>query len=127
MKCTINKYGYLHTSVSMNNRLKEVKIHKAVAMAFLGHIPCGLKLVVNHKNFNRIDNRKGNLETVTFRENTNQKHLKSSSKFTGVSWDKERNKWAAKIYINKKHNFLGRFNSEIEASNAYEKALNNIK
>lgn len=102
-------------------------IHKLVAMAFLNHTPDGTQIfVINHKNFDKMDNRVENLEIVTSRENSNKKHLSSTSKYTGVSWNKNTNKWRADIYINSKLNYLGLFTNEIEASNAYQNALKQI-
>lgn len=46
----------------------------------------------------------------------------SSSKYKGVTWYKEREKWMVRININKKHIFLGYFESEIEAAKAYNDA-----
>jgi hypothetical protein len=64
---------------------------------------------------------------VTSRANTNRKHLKSSSKYTGVSWHKSANKWMAYIQINDKRKYLGLFTDELSASLAYQNALKEIK
>ena len=37
-----------------------------------------------------------NLEIITQRENANKKHIKSSSKYVGVCFNKKRNKWGWK-------------------------------
>jgi len=124
-----NKSGSGYRIVRLFASTKKGKIfaiHQLVAMAFLGHIPCGHKLVINHKNFITTDNRVENLEIVTNRENCSFKHLKSSSKYTGVTWVKEKNKWRSEIYINKKKNHLGYFVNEIDAHQAYQNALNKI-
>lgn len=123
MKGYINNYGYV--TVTLNGKTK--KVHQLVAIAFLNHIPCGSKLVVNHKNFIRHDNRLTNLEIITQRENANQSHLSSSSKFTGVFWNRFINKWQSKIRINGKNKHLGTFDCEEEASEYYIKALESIK
>lgn len=123
----INDQGYYRVGLSVNNKIKRFKVHQLVAMAFLGHTPCGYELVVNHKNFNRSDNWVGNLELVTQRENTNKKHIKSTSPYIGVYWDKSRNNWISSIRINGKKVNIGRYNNEISASEAYQKALKNIK
>lgn len=122
----INSRGYLCILLCMNCKIKSVNIHQLVAIEFLNHIVCGKKLVVNHIDFNKLNNNVNNLEIVTFRENTNRKHIKSSSKYVGVSWDKNRNKWSAKICINGLNKTLGRFKTEIEAHNEYQKALSGI-
>lgn len=123
LKGSIDFYGYLKVNLYNNKVGKTRKIHKLVAIEFLNHTPCGLDLVINHINFNKLDNRVENLEIVTNRENSNQKHRKSSSKYTGVTWKKDRNKWMAQIRFKNKRKFLGYFLNEIEASNAYEKEL----
>jgi len=119
--------GYLKVSLCKNKNVKNRTIHQLVAVAFLGHVPCGRILVVNHINFNKLDNRAVNLEVITFRENTNQKHIKSSSQYVGVYWKKDRIKWRASIYTNGKQKHLGYFNKEEEAHLAYEKELKIIE
>lgn len=118
--------GYLHICLCINGKKFTKKIHQLVAIAFLNFKPCGMNSVVNHINFNRKDNRLCNLEIISCRENANQKHLKSTSKFTGVNWSKICNKWHARIHVNKKRIHLGFFDCEIEASKAYKKKLNFI-
>tara|TARA_R110000796_G_C14317255_1_gene407361 strand:+ start:63 stop:563 length:501 start_codon:yes stop_codon:yes gene_type:complete len=127
MKPSTGSHGYLTLNLRKNGKQKTRTVHQLVAESFLNHEPCGLKLIVNHINFNRQDNRAENLELDTNRNNTNKKHLKSSSEYTGVSWDKNRNKWISQIRINGKLKYLGYFTYEIEASEAYQKALKEIK
>lgn len=122
MKQAKNSHGYLGVSLSRKNLIKTTLIHALVAESFLGHI-IGCGLVVNHKNFIRIDNIKSNLEIVTIRENANQKHLKSTSIYTGVSYDKTCDKWVSSIHINGKQKTLGRFKTELEAHNCYQQKL----
>lgn len=119
------KVGYY--IVSLSNSKKQSKfIHQLVATAFLNHKTCGYKLVVNHKDFDKLNNNVDNLEIVTARENTNKKHIKSSSKYTGVSWHKKYNKWWAQINIKGKGYHLGFFLNEIEASEAYQNKLKEL-
>jgi hypothetical protein len=106
---------------------KQKPIHQMVAESFLGHVPNGLKSVVNHKNFIKNDNRLDNLEIVTVRENSNRKHIPHSSKYTGVGWHKRDKIWQSRIIINGAKKHLGYFHDELEASKAYEQALKNIQ
>ena len=126
-KTPINSNGYPSVVLCKDGKEKIITVHQLVAIAFLGHTPNGYKgLYVNHIDFNRTNNNVSNLEIVTARENTNQKHLKSSSIFVGVYWHKASNKWMAKIRINGKQEYLGLFDCEISASRAYQTALNKI-
>tara|TARA_R110000851_G_C12789186_1_gene536185 strand:+ start:120 stop:635 length:516 start_codon:yes stop_codon:yes gene_type:complete len=121
-----NSSGYLLVSLYKNSLQKTFSVHQLVAISFLNHKPNGFTLVVNHKDFNKKNNNVDNLEVVTVRENVNQKHMLSSSIYTGVSWSKSNNKWHSQIHIEKKSKSLGFYKTEEEASIAYEIALNNL-
>lgn len=123
LKQSKGTHNYNHICLCKDNTSKTIKTHKLVAIAFLNHTPCGHKLVINHKNFIRTDNRKLNLEIITNRENSNLKHILSTSKYVGVSWDKAIKRWRSSIVINNKYKYLGVFISEIDAHNAYQNAL----
>tara|TARA_R110000824_G_scaffold79611_1_gene200511 strand:- start:284 stop:781 length:498 start_codon:yes stop_codon:yes gene_type:complete len=118
--------GYFFVGLSKNNKSKLILVHQLVAIAFLGHMVNGLVKVVNHVDFDRTNNKLDNLELVTTRENTNRKHIKSSSRYVGVSWSKSSSKWEARIRVNGKQLYLGYFVDELEASKAYQKALKTL-
>lgn len=123
LKGSVNNYGYIQVNLCKDGIVKSFKIHQLVAVHFLNHIINGYEKVVNHIDFNKLNNIVTNLEIVTPRENTNKKHLQSSSSSTGVTWDKRKNKWISQIYHNSKLRFLGYFKTESEASNAYQNEL----
>lgn len=125
LKQGLDKDGYFCVALCKSTH-KTTKVHQLVAMAFLDHKPCGMKLVVNHKDFIRTNNCVENLEIVTSRENTNLKHLKSTSQYTGVCWYKQCDKWMASIKIGGKQNYLGLFEREYDAHLAYQKALSEL-
>jgi hypothetical protein len=92
-----NKIGYLHRFI-----LKDV-------------------VMVDHKNGDTLDNRRGNLRAATRSQNgaNSGKHAgKWSSEYKGVTWDKRKHKWIAKIG----QRTIGRFESEEDAAEAYNKA-----
>jgi hypothetical protein len=126
LKKQTNIYGYYHITLSKNNKKITRTIHQLVATAFLDFKPCNMKLVINHKNFDRKDNNLKNLEIVSQRENANQKHIKTSSKYTGVNICKSTNKWMSRIYINGKRKYLGLFENEFNAHLAYQNALKKL-
>jgi hypothetical protein len=122
-----NSNGYLKVGLSKDFKKKQFSIHKLVAMAFLNHKPCGLKLVVDHINDNPFDNRVENLQIVTQRYNCCKTQGRYSSQYKGVSWHKASKKWHSVMLINKKPKFLGLFTDEYEAHLAYQNALKQIE
>ena len=129
-KC-LNSSGRYNLGLSKNKiYYAGKKISVLVAMAFLNHKPCGYKLVVDHKDNNPTNDRLYNLQLITHRENCS-KDKKGTSKHTGVYWHKLSKKWKSQIRVNGKRKALGLFTNELEAANAYKKALeeykNNIK
>jgi hypothetical protein len=78
---------------------------------------------VDHINANGLDNRRSNLRVVTRQgNNANQRKTRGSSRFKGVSWDKEKKLWRASIKIDQKSKFLGRFHEEESAAKVYDEA-----
>jgi len=123
-KQTVGSNGYLQVKLTKEGRFKDRTIHQLLAEAFLGHIPNGYESVVNHIDFNKTNNSVENLEIVSPRENGNKKHLPSTSKYIGVCWSKEKDKWKTSICLNKKTQYhLGYFEDEEEAAKAYEVIL----
>jgi hypothetical protein len=123
-----NGKGYYLVNLSKDGKSKTITVHVLVAMAFLGHVPDGNKIEVDHKNGIKSDNRVENLQLLTIEEHRRKtvKNMKTSSKYAGVYWNKASNKWRAQIYIDGKLKFLGYFTDEYEAHLAYQKALNQL-
>lgn len=123
----IDSKGYKNVGLNFNSFKKVINIHKLVAMAFLNHIPDGThKIVVDHINDNKLDNRVENLQLITNRENCSKSRKNTSSNYTGVSWHKRYNKLASNICINDKKVYLGRFNTEEEANEVYQLKLKTL-
>ena len=120
---SLNIDGYLIVGLRKDNKSKTRKVHQLVAEAFLGHVPCGHAIEVDHINEDKLNNRLDNLQLLSSAEHRGKG---SSSKYTGVTWYKTSNKWLSNIRINGKSKHLGYFTDEIEASKAYQKALNEI-
>lgn len=119
--------GYLVVFLSKNGNVKMFQIHQLVAIAFLNHIPNGHKIVVDHINNIRSDNRLENLQTITNRENLSKDKKGGTSKYVGVSWNKAMKKWKSQIRINGNRKHLGYFENELDAHNAYQKELKKLK
>lgn len=118
LKGNVSKYGY--RKVGLGKKNKKMFVHRIVAMSFIPN-PKNLPQV-NHKDGNKLNNHYLNLEWVSNYENTVhfRKSKKHSSKYVGVSWNKHAKKWIANIRDGKKQIYLGLFNSELQAFNAYK-------
>jgi len=130
LSAATNASGYSLVALYKDGKTKAITVHQLVSMAFLSHKPCGYKLVVDHINTFKTDNRLQNLQLITHRENLSKDKRWSSkytSKYTGVFWYKPTQKWRAQIRINGKIKYLGSFKSELEASEAYQSKLETIK
>jgi hypothetical protein len=70
-------------------------------------------LGVDHRNGNGLDNRRSNLRLATNSQNQMNRGLQrnNTSGFKGVSFDRRRGLWMAKIYVERKYHFLGYFSS----------------
>jgi len=130
LKTPLNSDGYAGVKLFNSNGGKSFKVHQLVAMMFLDHVSTGQNRgrVIDHINGDRSDNRLENLQIVTPRENRikSNHNENTSSKYLGVCFDKSRGKWLSSIKINGKQKFLGRFDNELDAYNAYISKLSKI-
>ena len=93
--------------------------------AIMGKPPKGY--IVDHENHNGLDNQRHNIRFVTKRQNAqNLSNPNLTSEYPGVSWDKADKIWRASIRIKGRKTQLGRFSEEIDAANAYKKAVEEI-
>jgi len=79
----------------------------------------------DHINGNGLDNRRVNLRESTSaqnRMNMSKQRGEYTSEYKGVSWDYRRKKWRAYIQVDRKHIYLGRFDSEVDAAKVYDAA-----
>ena len=80
-------------------------------------------MLVDHINYNGLDNRKANLRPATTAQNVQHRKKrsgKSSSRYKGIWLDKRWKKWCAEIRVNKTKISLGSYDDEIEAAKAYD-------
>lgn len=117
------KNWYAETSIwsREKNRTITVKMHRMV-MELAGHNIS--KRLIDHENNNGLDNQIDNLRLANNGQNlaNSTKHKACTSKYKGVCWTKNMNKWKAQIAHKKKHINLGFFDDEIEAAKAYDNA-----
>ena len=113
-----NEPQYYFVQFSLNNKIKNLKLHRLIFYWVNSYLPP----LVDHKDNNSLNNKAENLRELNSKGNARNSKKKirknCSSKYKGVS--KDRNKWASRIrdLDGKKDIWIGSFNSEDEAGQA---------
>jgi len=120
LKQSVDSVGYPYVNLSDYKKQKTFRVHQLIAVAFLNHTPDKHKgLVIDHIDGNKLNNMITNLQLITNKKNTSKDRKNKTSKYTGVSWHKQSNKWLAQFKENGKVNYLGTFETEEDARDAY--------
>ena len=103
----------------INGRYARRRMHRDIL-----NTPVGLE--TDHINRNGLDNRRENLRICNGAENRRNtiKRKDNTSGFKGVAWDRANSKWQARIKVNSRQLFLGRFTTKELACKAYVDACN---
>jgi hypothetical protein len=110
---TIRIYGDLSTD---NKRV-------SLARLVMGMTDKDSDVLIDHKNMNQLDCTRDNLRLCNKSQNgANSCSRGGSSKFKGVSWHKPTCKWKASITKYYRSYYLGVFDDEYDAAEAYNKA-----
>lgn len=98
----------------LNDRLKVVYMHRLI-------IKTTPDKMIDHINGNKLDNRKCNLRICNNSQNlaNHKKYSNNKSGFTGVYWNKYRNRWQAGCRKNNVTKYIGLYSSIYEAGMAY--------
>lgn len=120
--CKIDKNSR-YMRIGLSNRTSRLMqgIHRISAIAFIpnpGNLP-----EVNHKDGDRENNHISNFEWTTHRENVNHGAItkNKTSWLIGVTYNCNKKRWRARIYVNKKEVLIGTYDTEVEANEAYIK------
>jgi len=97
-------------------KARKILMHRQIMRAPKG-------LVVDHIDRNGLNNRKSNLRLCTPAQNARNRgpNRNSSSRYKGVSWKKDCNKWYVRIKYEGRSVYLGRYDDETEAATAYDR------
>lgn len=106
---------YLQTSIKIDGKKRTLQLSREILNAPKDRL-------VDHIDGNTLDNRRNNLRLADKRTNAQnmRPNINTTSKYKGVSWDKQRMKWRAVIFHNGKQIMLGRFIDEIVAAKTYD-------
>ena len=122
-KGSADKKGYLRVVLIRDKKPYTAKIHRLVSKLFLPGFT--EDITVNHKDFDKSNNRVSNLENVSVAENIRHYQeaykRKRGAKRVGVMFHRGIQKWLCRVtYMGKRYS-LGVFPSEGEASDTLEK------
>ena len=106
---------YAACSGRQHNHSGLLLLHRVIIGAQKGQM-------VDHINGDTLDNRRSNLRFCNHSQNGANSIPKRGLEFKGVTLDKRRNKWTARIVLNYKKVYLGEFDDKIDAAKAYDKA-----
>jgi hypothetical protein len=120
---TGSKRKYRTFKLYKDNNHKGYKASQLVAIAFLNHKLCGFKKVVDHIDNNPINDNLNNLQIISTRQNIIKDMDRGVSKYLGVTFNKNANKYRAYYRHKSKQHHLGYFNNETEAHQAYKEFI----
>ena len=111
---SLNRQGYWTLRLDTEYYLA----HRVAWFWVYGEWPKG---EIDHINSNRQDNRIDNLRDVTrsINQHNGRPYRNNKSKLKGVTYLKARRKWMAQIQRDKKHYYLGLYDTKEEAHAAY--------
>lgn len=117
-KWQYSSQGYaVHSTSRKLGKQTKLRMHRLVMNARKGDF-------IDHKNRDRLDNRKENLRIATISQNISNSKLHSSNKsgYKGVCWHSRDKTWVAYICKNGKRFHLGNFSDPHTASKVRDKA-----
>lgn len=109
-----NKYKwYLSSSryaISRVSKSEQIFLHRLI-------VNTSPELSVDHIDGNTLNNRRENLRPCTHQENLKNTKVRTdnTSGYKGVSYNRRRNRWYSRIFVNGTEKFLGSFLSKQEA------------
>ena len=124
-QCLSNNSGraYLRVGLSSGGKRQFAYIHKLIAIQYLGHVPCGMREVVDHIDNNRLNNHLSNIQITTTRHNSSKDR---GDRLLPLGVYPNRTKYKSSIHIGGKSLHLGTFDTIEEASMTYQEELRKI-
>lgn len=116
--------GYAARNVAVLGTTKRRTLFMHVALAEHWGWSIGPDEEIDHKDRDRLNNRRTNLRVVTHAQNVcnASRYSNNSSGFKGVGWHKQRGMWTARIRVRGELLLLGYFDTAQAAAGAYAEA-----
>lgn len=109
---------------SIGNR-KHFYIHCLLAKLFIPKPDTNEKLIVDHIDRDKTNNKIENLRWVTYSQNGQNKEKKqsSNSKYRGVWYNAKKKKWIASTLKNGKRIYIGSFPDDVTAAHNFDEYM----
>lgn len=117
---SVDSDGYI--CIGINKKL--YLAHRLAWLYIYNELP---KNNIDHINGIKNDNRISNLKDVSQRQNGQNRKEHRNNRLVGCYFNKNRNKWQAQIKINKNQIYLGLYNTEQEAHDAYIQKIKQLE
>lgn len=111
-----DRHGYLRICVDGKRYLG----HRVLWILYHGTEPPS---IIDHIDGNRSNNRKSNLRPATSRLNGINTARNRNGRLPGACWYKRHSCWRAQINIDGKKRHLGYYDTELEAHEAWKRAI----
>jgi hypothetical protein len=115
----INHLTWMETDHGYVLNSQREYLHRVITQARCGQ-------VVDHRNGNKLDNRRENLRVIDRARNVLNRRAKAGRKYKGTRFHSDRNQWSARISYQKKTYYLGYFSTEESAACAYNQAAREL-
>lgn len=117
----VNKYYMI--DLCKNGTKKPASIHRLVGLYFLEKVE--EKETIDHIDRNKTNNHISNLRWATKSEQQKNKNKSKNclSKWKGVTFDKQKNKWKCHMRIDGKLKHIGYFDNEIDCAKKYNEYI----
>jgi len=125
-KARLDTDGYRIVNLNKAGKKRTHKVSVLMGIAFFDYKFKKDKMVMDHINNIKTDDRRSNLQKITTRLNTSKDRKNKSSKYTGVSWSKANKAWVSRIRIKNEQIQLIATQDEDLAGNIYKVAITQI-
>lgn len=124
LRWSLSRNGYARHSRWVDGRARDYLMHRLV----LG-LEHGDGTIVDHRNGDRLDNRRANLRIVTAAGNARNRRSRtgSSSRFVGVTWHARAGRWQAQVKRDGRTRYLGLHPTEEDAAQAVAAYLEELE
>jgi hypothetical protein len=121
LKHILSTWGYYFVGLQKDKKRHFIYLHRLVYQ--MHNKDEDIKpFIIDHKDRNKLNNNIDNLRKATYGENSQNRTPRGKSKYIGVTWNKQHQKWYA-YYNDGTRKHIGLYMTEIECAHAYDETI----